>query len=89
MPDSDRFRSPPEGVYRLIEIDSKKQNSGSGGHPEESEFTKLIGDYTDWDEAVQALRQISSWRYRRQLWGARGILGVYGKGQFFIYERLR
>lgn len=83
------FRNPPEGVYRLIEIDTRKQDDGYGRHPDESVFTRHVDDFTDWNEAIDALRDVPNRHCRRQLWGSRGILGVHGRHQSFVNGWLR
>lgn len=84
------FRNPPAGVYRVIEIDTRKQTTISGEHErDEATYTTVIGDFSDWDDAVSILGRLTNKRCRRSMWSSRGCVGENNYGEIRAYDPFR
>lgn len=84
-----QYRVPPAGMYRVIEINTRKQGWFGGKAPEECRYTTLVGDFADWDDAVGALKALTHNDCRRQMWGERGIAGENNQGSLMINSVFR
>lgn len=78
------LREPGDKKYRLIEIDTTKQSWIGQKRQDELEYTTIIGDYDDWDEAVAALNILTHPRCRRLLWSVRGCAGQNHQGDVWV-----
>lgn len=83
------YRTPPKGLYRIIEIDRSKQGWFGGRIPDENQFTTIVGDFSDWDEAFDALTSLTHKDCRRQMWCERGITGENNQGKLFTVSMFR